>query len=41
MHAVGYGKEMPVANNKTANGNDNPEGRQLNRRVELKVTQIN
>lgn len=40
MKAIGYGKTMPSANNKKANGKDNPEGRQLNRRVELKITKI-
>ncbi|HSY76559.1 MAG TPA: OmpA family protein, partial [Bacteroidia bacterium] len=41
MKAKGYGKTMPAAPNKNSNGTDNPEGRQLNRRVELKITQIN
>ncbi|HET6245096.1 MAG: PD40 domain-containing protein [Bacteroidetes bacterium] len=41
MKAKGYGKAMPAALNKNANGTDNPEGRQLNRRVELKITEIN
>jgi outer membrane protein OmpA-like peptidoglycan-associated protein len=41
MKAKGYGKTMPVAPNKNANGSDDPEGRQLNRRVELKITEIN
>ena len=41
MKAKGYGKTMPAANNKKANGSDNPGGRQLNRRVELKITEIN
>ena len=41
MTAKGYGKTMPAANNKKANGKDDPEGRQLNRRVELKITEIN
>lgn len=40
MQAKGYGKTMPAANNKKANGKDNPDGRQLNRRVELKITKI-
>ena len=40
MKAKGYGKTMPVASNKTVDGTDNPEGRQLNRRVELTITQI-
>jgi outer membrane protein OmpA-like peptidoglycan-associated protein len=41
MTAKGYGKTIPVAENKHANGKDNPEGRQLNRRVELKITEMN
>ncbi len=41
MKAKGYGKTMPIAPNKKANGHDNPEGRQLNRRVELKITENN
>ncbi len=40
MVAKGYGKTMPAAPNKKVNGKDNPEGRQLNRRVELKITGI-
>lgn len=41
MKAKGYGKTVPAAPNKNTDGTDNPEGRQLNRRVELKVTEIN
>jgi outer membrane protein OmpA-like peptidoglycan-associated protein len=41
MKAKGYGKTMPAAPNKKTNGKDDPEGRQLNRRVELKITEIN
>ncbi|HEX7415545.1 MAG TPA: OmpA family protein, partial [Bacteroidia bacterium] len=41
MKAKGYGKTMPAAPNKYADGKDDPEGRQLNRRVELKITEIN
>jgi outer membrane protein OmpA-like peptidoglycan-associated protein len=40
MKAKGYGKTMPVAANQKANGTDNPDGRQQNRRVELKVTEM-
>ncbi len=40
MTAVGYGKTMPAAANQNPNGSDNPAGRQLNRRVELKITQL-
>jgi outer membrane protein OmpA-like peptidoglycan-associated protein len=41
MKAKGYGKTMPAAANKKVNGSDDPAGRQLNRRVELKITEIN
>lgn len=40
MQAKGYGKTMPIAGNKKVDGHDNPQGRQLNRRVELKITGI-
>ena len=36
MNAVGYGESKPVADNEI-NGQDNPAGRQLNRRVEIFV----
>lgn len=35
--AKGYGSAKPVADNTNADGSDNPEGRQLNRRTEFKV----
>jgi outer membrane protein OmpA-like peptidoglycan-associated protein len=35
--ARGYGKDKPVAPNVKPDGSDNPEGRQLNRRVEVVV----
>ncbi len=35
--AKGYGEMAPVANNTNADGSDNPEGRQKNRRTEFKV----
>jgi outer membrane protein OmpA-like peptidoglycan-associated protein len=41
MKAKGYGKSMPAVPNKKADGSDDPEGRQFNRRVELKITEIN
>ncbi len=41
LTAKGYGKSQPAAANKKADGSDNPEGRQLNRRVELTITEIN
>jgi OmpA-OmpF porin, OOP family len=35
--AKGYGESMPIAPNSNPDGSDNPEGRQLNRRTELKI----
>jgi outer membrane protein OmpA-like peptidoglycan-associated protein len=35
--AKGYGESSPVAENSNADGTDNPEGRQQNRRTEFKV----
>lgn len=35
--AKGYGEKKPIAPNTTPEGTDNPEGRQLNRRTEIKV----
>ena len=32
---VGHGEKKPVAPNENPDGSDNPDGRQLNRRVEL------
>jgi outer membrane protein OmpA-like peptidoglycan-associated protein len=40
MVAKGYGETYPSALNENKDGSDNPEGRQLNRRVELKITGI-
>jgi len=37
LDSVGYGKERPIASNTKPDGSDNPEGRAINRRVELKV----
>jgi OOP family OmpA-OmpF porin len=37
LDTVGYGKERPKAANTKPDGSDNPEGRAINRRVELKV----
>ncbi|MDY0041106.1 MAG: OmpA family protein [Desulforhabdus sp.] len=39
MQTVGYGESNPIAPNTNPDGSDNPEGRALNRRVELKVVQ--
>ncbi len=41
MKAKGYGETKPSVPNKKPNGDDDPEGRQLNRRVELTITEIN
>ncbi len=35
----GYGESKPIANNTNPDGSDNPEGRQKNRRVEVKIQQ--
>ena len=40
MVAKGYGEGLPAATNLNSDGSDNPEGRQLNRRVELKIIEI-
>ena len=37
MHSIGFGERMPVAPNTLPNGKDNPDGRALNRRTEVKV----
>lgn len=37
---VGFGERRPVAPNQHPDGRDNPEGRQLNRRVEILVTPL-
>jgi OOP family OmpA-OmpF porin len=39
MKTIGYGELKPKASNTNPNGSDNPEGRAINRRVELKVVQ--
>lgn len=40
IYAKGYGERRPIAPNAFPNGKDNPEGRQLNRRTEFKVTKV-
>lgn len=40
MTAKGYGEKNPDAANQKPDGSDDPAGRQLNRRVELKITSI-
>ena len=37
LQAKGYGESLPVAPNSNPDGSDNPAGRQLNRRTELKI----
>jgi len=37
LETVGKGEKEPIAPNTTPNGKDNPEGRAMNRRAELKV----
>ena len=37
LDAVGKGESQPIASNTKPNGRDNPEGRAMNRRAELKV----
>jgi outer membrane protein OmpA-like peptidoglycan-associated protein len=37
LDAVGKGESQPIAPNTKPNGKDNPEGRAMNRRAELKV----
>jgi OOP family OmpA-OmpF porin len=38
LTAKGYGETVPIAPNQNKDGSDNPEGRQLNRRTEIKIT---
>jgi OOP family OmpA-OmpF porin len=40
IFAKGYGESIPIAPNNNPNGSDNPEGRQLNRRIGFKVVGI-
>ena len=37
LQAKGLGESEPAAENEKPDGSDNPEGRQLNRRVEFKI----
>jgi outer membrane protein OmpA-like peptidoglycan-associated protein len=39
LKAIGFGQSMPIAKNVDGNGDDNPIGRQLNRRIEISVTE--
>lgn len=38
LSAKGYGETQPIAPNNNPDGSDNPEGRKLNRRTEVKIT---
>jgi OmpA-OmpF porin, OOP family len=40
LESKGYGATKPIAPNKNADGSDNPEGRQKNRRTEFKVLRM-
>jgi outer membrane protein OmpA-like peptidoglycan-associated protein len=37
LNARGFGETKPIAENQKADGSDNPEGRQLNRRTEFRI----
>ncbi len=37
LKSVGVGETQPIAINENPDGSDNPEGRQLNRRIEIKI----
>lgn len=41
LTAKGYGETQPIAPNVKPDGSDNPEGRTINRRIELKVVALN
>ena len=38
--SVGYGETRAIAPNENPDGSDNPEGRQMNRRIELTITDL-
>ncbi len=40
LNYVGYGESNPIAPNENADGSDNPENRQLNRRTEFKIVSM-
>jgi len=40
LSSKGYGETQPIAENTNADGTDNPEGRQQNRRTEFKVIKL-
>jgi len=37
FRAIGMGESQPIAINENPDGSDNPEGRQLNRRIEIRI----
>jgi outer membrane protein OmpA-like peptidoglycan-associated protein len=37
LMSKGYGESKPIADNTNADGSDNPDGRQKNRRTEFKI----
>lgn len=37
LYPIGYGEKRPIAINENADGSDNPEGRALNRRIEISI----
>jgi len=37
LESKGYGESKPIAENANADGSDNPDGRQKNRRTEFKI----
>ncbi len=41
IRARGYGESLPIAPNTNPDGSDNPDGRQKNRRTEIKVFEYN
>jgi outer membrane protein OmpA-like peptidoglycan-associated protein len=40
LTAKGFGESKPIADNENADGTDNPEGRQKNRRTEFQVVKL-
>lgn len=40
VQAKGYGEARPIADNINADGTDNPDGRQMNRRIELRILSV-
>lgn len=40
VQAKGYGESRPIADNINPDGSDNPDGRQMNRRIELRILSV-